>query len=407
MKFKNFEIKPILKLLALSLLLGIIGGVVGALFSRATTLVSGFRMANYRFLYCLPIAGIIIVFLYKILKIEGQSTNSVIESADGENIVSPLLTVGIISSAVVSHLCGASVGREGAAVQIGGSLSSLISKIFKVNECTRKILVRAGLSALFSAVFGTPLAAFLFGLELVTVGRLHLKSAVPAFISSFVGFYTAQLCGAHAERFHLSYAPTFSLNIIPKIIILTALSAILSIIFCYTLRYTEKYAKALIKNPYIRAIVGGIIIILLSLAVKTHDYNGAGTPIIEKVFNIGEFSKPAFILKLIFTAISIGFGFKGGEIVPTLFVGTTFGAFMSGILGLPIGFCAALCMVLMFCGVTNCPLASIALSFELFSGVGFWYFVPAVALCFLISGKISLYKAQKIELPYKFGIRNA
>ncbi len=400
MKSKKFEIHFFLKLSALSLLLGVIGGIIGALFLRLVTAASDYRAEHNWFLYLLPLAGIIIVFLYKILKITGQSTNQVIESAVSENKISPLLTLGIILASAISHLCGASVGREGAAVQIGGGLSVLIGRIFKISEKTRKILIRAGLAAVFSAAFGTPLTAFLFGLEVVTVGKLHLKSALPSFIASFAGYFFAQLCGAHAERFHIKILPEFSWLLLLKIVFLTAFCALLSIVFCYALRYSEKYAKRIFKNPYIRVATGGFIIILMTLAVGNYRYNGAGIEVMEKVFKNGEFFYSDFILKLIFTAVSVGFGYKGGEIVPTLFVGTMFGALISAVLNLPVGFCAALCMILLFCGVTNCPLSSIALSFELFSGVGFWYFVPTVAVCFLISGKISLYKSQTV-IKYK------
>lgn len=402
MEREKFDLISFLKLLGCSLILGIFGGLLGALFSYLVSLVTGLRTNNPYLIYFLPLGGIVIVLLYKLLRLSGQSTNGVIDSADGENKISPLLSVGIISASLLSHLFGASVGREGAAIQIGGSLSVVVSKIFKISENHRKILVRVGLAAVFSAVFGTPIAAFLFALELVTVGRLHLKSALPSLLGSFTAFLVSHICGAHAERFNLSVVPDFSPLIALKTAVLVILTSLLSIVFCYSLRYGEEYAKKLLKNQYIRIIVGGFVIILLTLAVGNNDYNGAGISVIERVFHSGEFKPEAFVLKLVFTVVSVSAGFKGGEIVPTLFIGALFGAFMSSILGIPVAFAAALCMVLLFCGVTNCPLASIALAFEMFSGAGFWYFVPAVALCFVLSGNISLYKSQRIALPYNF-----
>ena len=174
------------------------------------------------------------------------------------------------------------------------------------------------------------------------------------------------------------------------------------------MEHSEKFAKKIFENPYLRIAAGGAVILGLTLLVGTRDYNGAGVSVIERIFdpnyinpNSLDYSPFAFILKLVFTCIAVAAGFKGGEIVPTLFIGATFGAVVADLFtGMPTDFGAALGMVLLFCGVTNCPLASIFLSLELFSGVGFYYFIPCVFLCFVISGKISLYSAQQHK--YKF-----
>ncbi len=401
MKVSKINFKKVLRLLGLSLILGVFCGVVGTAFSCLTSIATSLRAENTQLLYLLPLGGLFIVFLYKALGVYGQGTPLVIESADSKKTVSPLLSVAIIISASLSHLFGASVGREGAAVQIGGSLSAIESKIFKLNEQERQILVRVGMASVFSAVFGAPLAAFFFAVEVVTVGRLHLKSVIPCLLASFTAYLTSHLCGGHAERFRLTVTPSLSVSVVLKIIVLIGLSALLSYVFCITLHLFEKLASSLFKNPYIRIALGGVIIILLSLIVGTQDYNGAGINIIENAINHGNYNPEAFALKLLFTAVSVGFGYKGGEIVPTLFVGALFGAAAASVLALPVPFAAALCMILLFCGVTNCPLAAIALGFELFSSVGFWYFIPTVAVGFIVSGKISLYPTQRFALNYK------
>lgn len=401
---KNF--KSFIKLLLASIILGIIGGSIGAAFSLIIGFVTDLRI-SYPWILCfLPVGGISIILIYKKLNISGQGTNTVLDFANNKDGLSPLLTLGVFGASIISHLFGASVGREGAALQLGGGFAVAISKFFGFDKTYNGILIRVGMAAVFSAVFGTPLAAFIFVLEVVCVGTLHLKSALFSLLSSYVAFFISQSLGAHPERFSLSVVPEFSFDTAWKIAVLTVLTAFLSIGFCYALRYSAFLAKKLINNSYLRIIIGGAAILGLTILIGNQDYNGAGINVIDRIFHGNSdpasisFSPLGFALKLLFTCISVGFGFKGGEIVPTLFVGATFGAFLATIFGLSVPFGAALGMVLLFCGVTNCPLASIALGFELFSGVGFWYFIPTVLICFIISGKISLYTAQEHKFKY-------
>lgn len=394
---KRLSLGSFVRLLCASLVLGIVGGGIGSAFSLLVGLITDLRLSQGWLLCFLPVCGLTIVFLYKKLRLEGQSTNSVLKSAYGETQVPPLLTIGIFVSSVISHLFGASVGREGAALQIGGSLSSLAAKIFHIDKTGQEILIRAGMAAVFSAVFGTPLTAFFFALEIVTVGTLHLKSAIFCFISSVSGRFIAIICGAHAERFSLLNVPEISLDTTWKVAVMTILTALLGMGFCHSLQASVKTARKAIKNPYIRIVSGGVLILLLTMVVGSQDYSGAGIHIIERIFSSESFHPEAFLLKLLFTCISVAAGFKGGEIVPTLFIGSTFGALLSSLLDLPVSFGAALCMVLLFCGVTNCPLASLFLGLELFNGVGIVYFLPAIIVCFLISGNTSLYPTQKIS----------
>lgn len=403
MEGKNF--KAFIKLLLASLILGLIGGSIGTVFSLLIGLVTSVRTAYSWVLCFLPVGGILIVFIYKKLNISGQGTNTVLDFANNKDGLSPLLTLGVFGASIISHLFGASVGREGAALQIGGGLAVAVSKLLRFDKPYGGILIRAGMAAVFSAVFGTPITAFFFVLEVVCVGALHLKSALPSLVSSFTAFLISQLLGAHPERFSLQSLPVFTFDTAWKVVVLTVLTAVLSIGFCHSLRHSAAFAKKFIKNPYLRIFIGGFIILGLTFIVGNGDYNGAGVSVIERIFesdfntNSLNFKPEAFVLKLLFTCVSVAVGFKGGEIVPTLFIGSTFGALAASLLGLPIPFGAALCMILLFCGVTNCPLASIALGYELFSGVGFWYFIPTVALCFIISGKISLYTAQE-QAPF-------
>ncbi len=403
MSLKTEKLKNTAKLMLASLLVGVFGGMVGAFFSHLISLVTKLRTEHGFLILLLPVVAVTIVFIYKKLGVLGVGTNDILKTAGSVSPLSPKLTIAIIITSAISHLFGASVGREGAALQIGGGIATIGSKVFKLNENLRQILIRAGMAAVFAAVFGTPLTAFFFALEIVLVGSIHLKSIIPCFIASFTGYFTARLIGAHPERFNLSFIPQFSLSVAWKIAVITLLTAVLSIGFCHALRNSEKYAKKIFKSPYLRIITGGAVIVIMTAIVGNQDYNGAGINVIERIFdswlnpNSLSFEPEAFILKLAFTCISVAAGFKGGEIVPTLFIGSTFGALLAALLGLPVPFGAALGMILLFCGVTNCPLASLFLGIELFSGVGALYFIPTVAVCFLLSGNISLYSAQRIS----------
>lgn len=402
MSTKTKRFKNAATLLFLSLLIGLLGGIVGGIFSNLIALITNIRSTKGWLILLLPAVGVLIVFIYKKLGIMGVGTDHLLKSVNEKLSVNGRLTIGIFVAAAISHLFGASVGREGAALQIGGGLAAFISKKFNLNEDDTKTLIKAGMAAVFAAVFGTPLAAFFFALEVAEVFKIRLKAIFPCLLASVSGSFVAILVGAHPERFWLSTAPVFSGKIVWQLAVLSLLCALLAVLFCNSLHLSKKLAKKLFKNPYIRIIAGGVLIVLLTILVGNQDYNGAGIGVIERIFapkflitNSINYHPFAFALKLIFTCIAVSAGFKGGEIVPTLFIGATFGALMADLIGMPTAFGAAMGMILLFCGVTNCPLASICLSFELFSGVGFWYFVPCVAVVFILSGKVSLYHEQK------------
>lgn len=384
-----------IKQIALSILVGLCGGIIGGLFSKSVTYVTEIRTNNSWLVYFLVPAGILTVCIYTLFKISGMGTNQVLQSYGGENKLSPLLTPAIFICSVLSHLFGASVGREGAALQLGGGVATTVSKIFKLNDKERQMLTLSGMAGFFSAVFTTPVAAIAFVIEVIYVGRLQLKAVIPAAVCSFTAYFTALLLGTHPERITIETLPDITLLNILKAVIIAAVSGTVAMLFCYALKYSEKLFKKAFKNPFLRIAIGGIIIILLTLLFKTRDYNGAGMNVIERIFENGEFNYEAFLLKMIFTCVSVGAGYKGGEIVPTLFIGATFGALVSTLLGLPVALGAAVGMVSLFCGATNCPLAALLLGVELFSGKGFIFLIFASITAFFTSGKISLYSAQQ------------
>lgn len=385
----------IFKWLFLGTLIGGICGLLGVSFAKSISFVTELRKANNWILYFLPLGGIIIVLVYKLCHVTNLGTNDVFKNVRGEKRIRVLLAPAIFIGSVITHLCGGSSGREGAALQLGGSVSSFVGKILKLDNKSAHILTMCGMGAVFSAVFGTPLGAFVFAIEVVSVGEFCSAALLPGIISSYSAFYVSHLFNLHPERFALKTVPDFNFEISYKVAIISVSAAIVSIFFCKAMHISHKFFKKYFKNEFLRIFIGGILIVLLTLILGTTDYNGGGIEIIEKIFHTGNVRYEAFILKIIFTAITIGVGFKGGEIVPTLFIGATFGASMGLLLGLDPAFAAALGIAAMFCGVTNCPIATIFICMEIFSGKAIIYLALSAIISFAISGYTGLYSGQK------------
>ena len=379
-----------------SLIIGVLGGAVGALFSHLISYVTDVRMANDWLIYLLPLGGVVIAFIYHFLKVEHQGTNQVFEAVRSEKQVPFSLAPAITLGAGITHLLGGSAGKEGAALQLGGSIASVVGKAFRADEKDRHILTISGMAAVFAAVFGTPMGAAVFAVEVVSVGYVSLSALYPSFASALVAYLIAGKLGVHPERFNVNIIPEISAEHLLKVVALAVVVAVVSIVFCVAMKHSHEGFEKYIRNPYIRAFVGGVAVIALTLIVGNKDYNGSGMHIIEGIFHGESVSKWAFLLKIIFTAITIGSGYRGGEIVPTLFIGATLGFTMADLVGMPVAFCAAVGMVALFASVTNCPIATVFLAIELFGGEGLLYYALAIFVSFVLSGYFSLYTGQKI-----------
>ncbi|MBQ9859983.1 MAG: chloride channel protein [Clostridia bacterium] len=388
------KITAILKGLLLSLLVGVCGGGMGRLFSAAIALVTGLRLQNGWLICLLPVAGLLSVWLYRRLRVDTVGTNQVIASTCENEGVSPLLAPAVFVASTLSHLCGASVGREGAALQLGGGVATAIGRLFRVDKERQKLLVYCGMAGVFSGVFGTPLAAVAFTLEVAWVGHMRGRAVIPTLLSSLSAYGILRLLGGEPERFPLTL-PSFSVPLLGKLALIAALSALVAMAFCRLLHLAEHGAAHLFKNAYLRIAVGGALLIALTALVGNQTYNGAGTDVIHRVFAEGEIGYEAFLLKLLFTCVAVGVGYKGGEIVPTLFIGATFGGAAAALLGISPALGAAVGLTALFCGATNCLLASALLAAELFSGVGIGYTTLAAVIAFFLSGRVSLYTAQR------------
>ena len=385
-----------IKWLVISGLVGGISGLLGTLFHVSVEYATTFRIEHEWILWCLPLGGMLIVLLYRLCRVSSRvGTNQVILSIRTEEKIPLLLAPLIFVSTVITHLCGGSAGREGAALQLGGCVGSQVGHLFRLDEKDMHLVILCGMSGVFSALFGTPLTAVLFALEVISVGVLYYSGFIPCLVSSLTAYQVSLAFGISPTRFPLEAIPAISVSVLLQVLALSILCALLSIGFCVAIHQTEALVFRVLKNELVRAALGGVLLIGLTYLVGTRDYNGTGMSFIAAAIS-GNARPEAFVLKLVFTVITIAAGLKGGEIVPTFFVGATFGCVAGGLLGLDPAFGAALGLIALFCGMVNCPLASIILSIELFGAQGMLLFAIACGVSYVLSGYYGLYSSQKI-----------
>lgn len=383
----------LLKWMVLGGVIGLVGGIIGSLFHIGVDTATQMRLAHPWVLYLMPVGGLAIVGLYRLTKTEGKDTNDIIASVHFGEQVPGLLVPVIFVSTVITHLCGGSAGREGAALQIGGGIGYQAGRLLRLGEKDLPLATLCGMSGVFAALFGTPLTATVFALEVISVGVLYYAGLVPCLTAALTGYLVSVLMGVPPTRFTVT-VPGLEVRIMLLVMVLALLCAVVSILFCRGLHGVERLLKRTLKNPYLRVAVGAAVLIGLTL-LTNGDYNGAGMEVIGRAI-AGQADPCAWVWKLLFTAITIGCGFKGGEVVPSFFVGAAFGCVAAGWLGLPAGFGAAMGLVSVFCGAVNCPLASIILSVELFGSGDLLYFAMACSISYLISGYCGLYSSQTI-----------
>ncbi len=367
------------KFVLLALLAGVVCGAVGTAFYHAVALATRLRSAHPWLLYLLPGAGLLTAYLYALLKMEKDpGTDAVLRAAKEHETVPSRLAALIFSGTFLTHLTGGSAGREGAALQIGGSLGTAVSRLLKLSEGETRLMTMCGMSAVFSAVFGTPLTAAVFSIEVASVGVISSTAVLPCVLSSLTASYIARLLGAEAESYLLQGVPALSLQSLASALLLGLICALVSILFCEVVHSSHKLFGR-ISNRYLRVLLGSALVLGASLLLGTDRYSGAGAPVIAQAIE-GSALPYDGLIKLLLTAVTLGCGMKGGEIVPAFFVGSTMGCLLGPLMGLSPSFGAGLAMVGLFCGVVNCPIASVILSVELFGGAGLPFFALVLSL---------------------------
>ena len=384
----------LLKWLLLAVVVGCIAGAFSTLFSFVLKAVTGYRKAHLWTFFLL--FGLCIVFLYEKFGKDDGGTNQVLSTVRSQDDVPWRSGPLIFISTALTHLAGGSAGREGAAIQLGGSIANLLGRWIHLDEEDRHVIVMCGMSAAFSALFGTPMAAAVFSLEVVSVGVMYYTALMPCMIASLIASQFAAGMGVTPESFHVVDIPALSLETGLKMVIVAVGCAVVSIIFCMVLNAVAGLYAKWLKNPYIRVVVGACLVIAVTLLLRTDEYMGSGAELIAKAVETGQTDTFAFLWKIILTALTMRAGFRGGEIVPSFCVGATFGCVMGNLLGLSPSICAACGMAAVFCGVTNCPITSILIAFEMFGFRGVSFYLIAVSISYAASGYYGLYKDQTI-----------
>ena len=388
-------VKALGKWLLVSSLVGLLCGLLGSAFHLGVEKATELREANVWVIYTLPAAGLLAVAIYRILRVEGQSTNNILSEIQKGRGVSIALIPAIFLTTLLTHLAGGSAGREGAALQMGGGIGYGMGRLLRLDDRDLRTATMTGMAAFFSALFGTPLAATIFAMGVVSVGLLYHAAFLPCFIASLTAYGISLLLGVEPTRFAVA-APALTPLMLLRVAILAVACGILSAIFCGALHYTEANLKKRIPNVWLRAFLGGTVLLGLTLLVGRSDYNGAGMRVITAAVEQGQAAPTAFLWKIVFTALTLSVGFKGGEVVPCFFIGATFGCIVGPLLGIPAGFAAALGLVAVFCGAVNCPMASMVLAVELFGAGGMLFYALACGLSYVLSGYRGLYSSQRI-----------
>lgn len=388
--------KTLLKWGSLGVLIGIVGGFLGAGFHHALSFVTQTRGQYPWVLYLLPLGGLLTLGIYRWLGLKNnRGTNEVIDAVLNDGYVKPTIAPAIFLSTAITHFLGGSAGREGAALQLGGASASLLGRLFHLKENEQAVVTMAGMAAVFSGLFGTPLTATLFTMEFASVGTIFSPALLPCYLSALTASQLSAVLGTHPETFPLAAA---SLTLVSgiQLVALAILVGIVGILMCFTLHEGEHLAKRLLPNSVVRIVVGALAVIGMTLLAGDQRYNGSGMEMAMQAVG-GSAQWYDFLLKLLFTAVTLSAGFKGGEIVPTFCIGATFGCAAGGMLGLDPGLAGAMGLVGLFCCVTNSPLAAIALSVEMFGSSNLPMFALVCVIGFVVSGNWGLYSSQIIQ----------
>ncbi len=385
-------------------IVGILSGIASAVFLITLSWATNTRLANPTLLFLLPVAGLVVAWVYRRFGgTASQGTNLVIEEIHSNASVIPLrMAPLVLLGTIATHLFGGSAGREGTAIQMGASLADGVRRLpllrDRLSPQDRRLLIMAGISGGFGSVFGTPAAGFVFGMEVQHIGRIRYEGIIPCLVASVVGDYVTRAIGAT----HSLYPSMPALDVEPLLVLKVAVAGIsfgLASLLFIELIHAIKAGLARVNTPLLRPVIGGLVIIGLTLLLNTQDYLGLSLPLIQQSVS-GEGVMPlAFLLKIVFTAVTLGSGFLGGEVTPLFVIGSTLGFTLGTLLGVEPGVMASIGFVAVFAGASNTPLACALMGIELFGGGGAIYLIIGCVIAYLASGHRGIYSTQRIDTP--------
>lgn len=398
----------------------LIAGSLVALFLWLLEYVTQFRYTHEWLLYFLPLAGVGIYFIYKEFGGKSEAGNNLImeEIHEPGGGVPARMAPLVLLTTIITHLFGGSAGREGTAVQIGGSMANLLGRWMRLKPADLRILLMTGIAAGFGAVFGTPLTGAVFALEVLAIGVMRYDALIPCLIAAIFGDIVCSAWGIHHTHYQILFHETkplffhfihFDLLLLAKVIAGGVAFGLASYAFSLSMHSIKKYSKQYIKPGWLIPAIGGMIIILLTWLLGTTEYlglgvipsNGSGVSISTAFTNIN-IPTWAWFWKLLFTAITLGMGFKGGEVTPLFFIGSTLGVTLAHLLGAPTDLFAGLGFIAVFAGATNTPIACTLMGIELFGTEHALYFAIACFTAYYFSGNAGIYSAQRIAVPKKY-----
>ena len=376
----------VLKWIALSIAMAVPIGVIVGLFNILLSWGNNFRKEHEFMIYLLPFAGLIITFLYLHTRRNAYSGENLLKSEvqSAAKDIPFFMSIVVFIGSFLTTLCGGSAGKEGSAVAMGGILGDFMARIFNLSDDEQRTLVICGVGSAFGVIYDVPFAGAILGMELVLKGKFHYQALIPAFLTTVFSNEIANIIGNNEVVYPQLNLGELSILLLLKLILLGIICGIAGFIFNLVLDNSSKLYDLVTKNPYIKAILGGGITIVLFLIIG-NNYNGLGQSFINDSFS-NRVSIMDSIWKILFTAVALGSVFQGGRGNPTFFVGATLGSSVSGLINLPLESSTALGMIGVFCSATSLPITSIAMALEYFGGGEMVAIMIVMTISYIISG---------------------